>query len=425
MKRRPMNRRTVLRASGALVTLPFLDAMVGPSAKAAKDAKPPRRMVLLHRGLGTYHPYLVPKQTGLKYEAPRYLKILEAHRGRFTLFSGMSHLGYPNSHVTSAATFTGVGPEGVARGDDIHNTVSVDQVAAEKVGDQTRARSLTLNSMGGAQSLSWNRQGVPVPKSGNRSAVFKQMFIDGTPDEIKRQLNRLAHGHSILDDMRGDLKQMHASLGAADSHRIQLMESSIREAEVLLHQEEAWAKKPKPKVDVKPADVGEKTTNWIQSQQRWYALIRLILQTDSTRVITYGLGEQNNRNVPDLEIGHHGASHHGKDPAKIEQYARYESKEYQNFAGFLDLLHDTAEGDGTLLDHTMVLMTSNLGDASAHASNNLPTFLAGGGFKHQGHVGFDTKKNHPQSNLYLRMLHQFGIHDKTFGSSTGALSELG
>jgi hypothetical protein len=168
----------------------------------------------------------------------------------------------------------------------------------------------------------------------------------------------------------------------------------------------------------------EKTNDWLQNQQRWYALVRLALMTDSTRVIVYGLGEQNNRNVSNLEIGHHDASHHGKDPAKIEQFARYEEHEYRNFAGFLKLMEETKEVDGTLLDNTQVLLTSNLGDASAHASNNLPTFIAGGGFRHQGHIAFDTKNNYPMSNLYVRMLHQMGIEDETFGSSTGVLSEL-
>ena len=163
--KKTLSRRTVLRAGAATIALPLLDAMVPRHARAAESATAPKRMVLLHRGLGTYHPYLVPEQSGLTYAAPRYLKHLEAHRGNFTLFSGMSHLGYPNSHTTSAAIFTGVGPQGVARGDDIHNTISLDQVVAEKVGGETRVRSLTLNSMGGAASLSWNRKGVPVPRT--------------------------------------------------------------------------------------------------------------------------------------------------------------------------------------------------------------------------------------------------------------------
>jgi len=423
--KKPLPRRTVLKAGAATLALPALDAMLPVGLRAEAKAKSPARMVLLHRGLGTYHPYLVPKKAGKDYDAPRYLKHLEAHRGGFTLFSGVSHLGYPNSHTTSAATFTGVGPEGVARGDDIRNTVSLDQFAAEQVGNATRVRSLTLNSMGGAASLSWNRKGVPVPRDGNRASIYKRLFIDGTPEEIERETKRLDHGHSILDDMRGQLKSLRGQLGALDRDRMDLMETSIREAEVLLKQEEAWIAKPKPKVEEPVAKFSDKAGNWVDSQNRWYGLIRLALQTDSTRVIVFGIGEHNNQGVPGLEIGHHDASHHGKDPAKIEQFARYEEKDYQNFAGFLDQLTETGEPDGTLLDHTQVLLTSNLGDASAHASNNLPTFLAGGGFKHQGHLRYDEENNYPLSNLYLRMLHKFGIETENFGTSTGVLSEIG
>lgn len=423
--KRQLPRRTFLKAGAATLALPFLDAMSPVSVGARTSAKSPARMVLLHRGLGTYHPYLIPENTGMDYVAPRYLKPLEGHRGSFTLFSGVSHLGYPNSHTTSAATFTGVGPEGVARGDDIRNSVSLDQVAAEQVGNETRVRSLTLNSMGGAASLSWNRKGMPVPKDGNRASIYKRLFINGTPSEIERESQRLAHGHSILDDMRGQLKSLHSRLGTADRDRMELMETSIREAEVLLHQEEAWISKPKPKVEDPSSSFSEKASNWVDSQNRWYALIRLALQTDSTRVIVFGIGEHNNQGVSGLEIGHHDASHHGKDPSKIEQFARYEEKDYQNFAGFLDQLNQVNEAGGTLLDHTQVLLASNLGDASAHASSNLPIFLAGGGFKHQGHLCYDKDNNYPLSNLYLRMLQKFGVQTESFGSSTSALSEIG
>ena len=423
--KKPLPRRTFLKAGAATLALPTLDAMMPVGLRAEVKAKSPERIVLLHRGLGTYHPYLVPEKAGKDFSATRYLKTLEAHRESYTLFSGLSHLGYPNSHTTSAATFTGVGPEGVARGDDIRNTVSLDQVAAEQTGNETRVRSLTLNSMGGAASLSWNRKGVPVPKDGNRANIYKRLFIDGTPGEIERETKRLAHGHSILDDMRSQLKSLHSQLGAADRDRMELMETSIRESEVLLKQEEAWIAKPKPKVQEPATKFSDKAGNWVDSQNRWYGLIRLALQTDSTRVIVFGIGEHNNQGVPDLEIGHHDASHHGKDPSKIEQFARYEEKDYQNFAGFLDQLTETTEPGGSLLDHTQVLLTSNLGDASAHASSNLPTFLAGGGYKHQGHLRFDEENNYPLSNLYLRMLHKFGARTEQFGSSTGTLSELG
>lgn len=425
---RPIPRRTFLRAGAAALSLPLLDAMLPSSrfslrAAGADESPAPRRAVLIHRPLGTYHPYLVPEQAGADYVAPRYLVPLAAHRQQLTLLSGVSHLGYPNSHHTESAIFTGVAPEGIARADDIHNTVSLDQVMAETVIGQTRVASLTLNTANCA-SLSWNRKGVPVPWERSRSQLFRRLFIDGTPDEIQREVKRLAHGRSILDGMRDQLRSLTERLGAADRQRLDVLASSVREAEQMLLQEEAWATRPKPQV---PGDPGklDQAEHWVAAQQQWYGLIHLALQTDSTRVVVLGLGEQGQQNVPDLTIGHHDASHHGKDPAKIEQFARYEEKEYRNLAGFLDKLQSTTEAGETLLARTQVLMASNLGDASAHAGDNLPVILAGGGFRHRGHLAFDSRSNYPLSNVYLRMLRQFGVSAERFGCSTGVLSELG
>jgi len=420
-----LTRRSVLKAGAVSIALPLFDAMLprGLRADTRAAAAAPKRMVLIHRPLGTYHPHLVPEKAGPDYVATRYLKQLDAHRKHLTLFSGVAHKGYPNSHHTESALFTGVAPEGLARSDDIHNTVSLDQVVAEKIGGETRVASLTLNTANCA-SLSWNRKGVPVPWERSKGNLFKRLFIDGTPAEIARELKRLEHGRSILDGTRDQLKLLSKDLGAGDRERLEVLAGSIREAEKMLKQDEAWASKPKPVVDVKAKDF-EQAEHWMASQKQWYSLIHLALQTDSTRTIVLGLGEQGQQNIPDLLIGHHDASHHGKDPAKIEQFARYEEKEYGLFAGFLDKLVGTQESGGTLLDRTQVMIASSLGDASAHASDNLPVFLAGGGFKHQGHVAFDKKDNYPLSNVFVRMLQQMGVETDKFGSATGVLSELG
>lgn len=420
-----LTRRTFIRAGAVSLGLPMLDAMLPEKSNAGMkpDGGIPSRMVLIHRPLGTYHPFLVPEKSGPDYAPTRYLKPLQAHRKNLTLISGISHKGYPNSHHTESAMFTGVPPEGLARADDIHNTISMDQLTSEKIGHLTRVPSLTLNTANCA-SLSWNRKGVPVPWERSKANLFKKLFIDGTPDEIAREIKRLEHGRSILDGMRNQLKSLGASLGSADRERLELLASSIREAEKMLLQDEAWVSKPKPRVEATVRQF-EQSQHWIESQQQWYGLIHLALQTDSTRVVVLGLGEQGQQNIPDLSIGHHDASHHGKDPAKIEQFARYEEKEYQTFAGFLDKLSATTEAGKPLLDSTQVLMASSLGDASAHSSDNLPVFLAGGGFKHKGHLAFDQKNNYQLSNLYVRMLQKMGIETQKFGASTGILGDLG
>lgn len=425
INRATLNRRTFLRAGAVSLGLPLLDAMIpsvyGQESKAQAAALQAKRMVLIHRPLGTYHPHLVPTTTGPKYETTRFLKTLEPHRGQFTVFSGMGHPNYPNSHNTEPAIFTGV-PDFNER--DLHNSISLDQVAAKAVGDQTRFPYLVLNRVW-SQSLSWNEKGVPIPHESDLATVFKRMFIEGTPDEVRRETKRLEHGKSILDDMRGQLKMLSQGLGSGDRERLEVLAASIREAEAQLRQEESWSKRPKPKPEMTLAQLTKPADNWISQQEKWLALMHLAIQTDSTRVIVLGLNEHSTSNVPGLEIHHHDASHHGKDPSKIEQLARYEDNEFASFSHLLNKLADTNENGASLLDSTQVLFTSNLGDASAHSSSNLPVLLAGGGYKHAGHVAFTGASNKPLCNLYVRMLQQLGVGTDRFGSSDGVISELG
>lgn len=422
---RLMDRRRVLRAGAVSLGLPLLDAMIpssyGAESRAVAASMQPSRMVLIHRPLGTYHPYLVPKTTGLKYEKTRFLDKLEPFRGKFTVFSGMGHPEYPNSHGTEPAIFTGVAEFNER---DLHNSISLDQVAAKKIGDQTRFPYLLLNRTW-SQSLSWNEKGVPIPHEGDMGTVFRKMFIEGTPEEVRRETRRLAQGRSILDDLRGQLKSLGANLGSSDRQRMEVLANSIREAEKLLQQESFWSSKPKPRTDLTLGELQKPSENWISLQNKWLSLMHAALQTDSTRIIVITLQEHGNNNVPEIQIGHHDASHHGKDPAKIEQLSRYEDREFETFAKFLERLVATREGDFCLLDRTQVLFTSNLGDASAHSSTNLPVLLAGGSYKHQGHVAFHDGKNRPLCNLYVRMLQNMGIETERFGSSSGTVSEIG
>jgi len=158
--------------------------------------------------------------------------------------------------------------------------------------------------------------------------------------------------------------------------------------------------------------------------RQWYDLVHLALQTDSTRVISLSLTSQEQPVIPGVTLGHHDASHHGQDPTKIEQLAKIEEAELDAFAGFLTKLKDSTEGGTHLLDRTMVLYSSNLGNASGHSPANLPILLAGGGLRHQGHLAFDRRSNRPFSNLFVRMMRQMGIEANAFGSSTGVVSEV-
>jgi hypothetical protein len=416
-----LDRRTFLRAAGVCVGLPFLDAMVPSGMAQAQQAAAarPRRMVLIGRPLGMHTPFLFPAQAGRDYQHTRYTRILDPHRNQLTVFSGMSHRGYTDGHHNDVALMTGAPPEGI-RFNDIHNTISLDQEVASRIGGETRFGSLVL----GGTVYSWNRRGVRVPANPWASNVFRQLFIQGTPDEVAQEIRRLRDGRSILDDLRAQARTMADSLGAADRHRLDLFLTSIREAEQRLQQDEAWVQRPKPRVTAAMPVNALGSGQLLDRSRQWYDLVHLALQTDSTRVVSLSIDSQERPTVDGVTLGHHDASHHGQDPGKIEQLALIEEAELRAFRDFLTKLKDSTEGDETLLDRTMVFHASNLGNGSGHSPNNLPILLAGGGFRHQGHVAFDRTNNRPLSNLFVRMIQQMGIETASFGSSTGVVSEV-
>ena len=415
-----LDRRTFLRSAGICVGLPLLDAML-PSVFAEDRRDPlPRRMVLIGRPLGLHTPFLFPEKPGPDYQHTRYTRVLDTHRDKFTVISGMSHRGYTDGHHNDVALFTGAAPEGI-RLSDVRNTISLDQEVATHIGSQTRFGSLVL----GDTVYSWNRRGLRVPANNWASSVFRQMFIQGSPEEIEREVRRLRDGRSILDDLRAQARTMSDNLGAADRQRLELFLTSIREAEQRLTQDEAWVHRPKPRVTAPmPTNDVHAAGQLLARSRQWYDLVHLALQTDSTRVISLSLTSQEQPVIPGVTLGHHDASHHGQDPTKIEQLAKIEEAELGAFAGFLTKLKDSTEGAENLLDRTMVLYSSNLGNASGHSPANLPIVLAGGGLRHQGHLAFDRGNNRPMSNLFVRMMRQMGIEANAFGSSTGVVSEV-
>ncbi len=415
---RPLNRRTFLRSAGIAVALPMLDAMIpAGAAEAKKVAAQPKRMLLVGRPLGMYAPYFFPEEVGRTYQPSRYLKILEGHRDHFTVFSGMSHR-YAAGHFAEVGLMTGARTENI-RPSDIRNTISLDQEAAAHVGGQTRFASLVI----GGGSAAWNRRGVRIPAESRATQVFKQLFIRGTPEEVAREVRRVRDGQSILDDVRGQVKTINKQLSEVDRRRLDLYLSSVREAEQRLQQDERWSSTPKPQVEAPPAkDFGG--PQLLERSRQWYDIVHLALQTDSTRVISLWLGSQERPEIQGVNLAHHDASHHGQEPAKLEQLALIEEAEVRVLGEFLEKMKQSSEGEQTLLDRTAIFYASNLGNSSSHDNNNLPILLAGGGFKHQGHLAYDRKNNTLLSNLFVRMLRQMGIETDSFGASTSVISEV-
>lgn len=425
LDRTALNRRTLLKAGAVSIGLPLLNAMLPRGLRAESRAiqSKPNRLVLVGRNLGLHAPFFFPEKTGLDYEPTRYLNLLEENRGAFTVFSGISHLRYSH-HTSLKGLFTGVDWDRIKNPQaEIRNGISLDQFAAPFLGKETRHANLVMGYSG--DKLSWTAKGVPVPEDPNPEDTFRLLFVSGSAEETARELRRLEHGRSILDDVRDQAKSLSSTLGQDDRDRIDLMFTSIREAEQTLQRTKAWASQPKPRVDFAlPKDL-PRQHEVNERESLWYDIVRLALQTDSSRVALLVLSEVGHAKLDGFTAAsHHEVSHHGKDPTKIEQLAVIEEAELKQLNRFLTLLKQTTEADSNLLDSTVVISATNLGNASAHSSENLPILVAGGRFRHQGHVAYDTNNNTPLSNLYLRALHQLGIESDSFGSSTGVIAEI-
>ena len=411
-----LNRRAFLKGTGATVALPFLSAM---TPAFAKTATAPKRFVAMNAGLGFHAPNFIPTEAGANYKAPVYLEKLAAHRKDFTVFSGLSH---PNSngangHTSELTWLTSAPRPGLA---GFKNTISLDQLMARHIGAATRFPSMTIGARG--SSLSWTANGVQIPVQMHPAKIFRQLFVDGTEQEVAEELKNLERGRSILDTVLDDAKLLSISLGARDREKLDEYFTSVRELEIRLQQNKEWAKRPKPKVDYKePQDVADR--NDILAKQRLMNdLTLLALQTDSTRVIAYSLGGMNAvpSNIPGVRTDWHMLSHHGRDEQKIEELTRIEAAEFAVFSEFLTKLKGVKEAGGHLLDHTAILFGSNLGNASSHSWRNLPILLAGGGYKHGHHAAHDPENNTPFANLFVPLAQRMGVEIDQFGSSTAS-----
>ena len=251
------------------------------------------------------------------------------------------------------------------------------------------------------------------------------MFLEGRPDEVKLQRQRLSDGRSILDMVREQARQMQPTLGQHDREKIDEYFTSVRELEQRLAIGEQWSQRPKPHVDAQQPQNNMNSADVIGKTRLMFDLVHLAIQTDSTRLITMLLlGTSQVPPIPGVSLGHHDLSHHGQDPQKIAQLRTVEIEKMKVVHELLLKLKNTEEQGASLLDRTMVFFSSNLGDASTHSTKNLPVLLAGGGFRHGQHLAFEPDNPPPLSNLYLSMLHRLGITADKFASSTGTLTGL-
>jgi hypothetical protein len=415
----PISRRAALKASGIAIALPLLESM--KPAIGHEHMAPPKRMVLICNALGLHSPSLFPKTPGTDYANTEYLELLKEHRSDFTLFSGLSHPDQngKDPHDTKMTWLSAARNPGLG---GFKNSISVDQYAATKLGHVTRFPSISLSS-NSQESQSFTSNGVMLPADNKPSAVFAKLFLDGSPQDLRRRREHLADGRSILDAVGHQTKALNRRVSGGDRKQLDEYFAAIRTAEKELAASDAWLDRPKPEVNVEiPKDIAE-SSELLGRIRELMNLIPLILQTDSSRVVTVMIQDHHVvPNIAGVQAGHHPLSHHGQDPAKIAQLKIIESGILSTFSDLLTQLGQRSAQGARLLDHTAVLFGSNLGNANAHDPSNLPIILAGGGYGHGRYVAYDKRNNIPLCNLFVSLLNNMGLETASFATSTGKLT---
>ncbi len=443
IRTQPISRRHVLRAAGAAIALPFLDAML-PHALAAPSTfkswdksnvvKP--RMICCYVPNGVNILDWVPADSGAGYSLSPTLKTLEEHRAEFTVMTGLGHPASPGGHSGADTWLTAANLKSKP-GADYTNSMSVDQLVAQVHGKETRYPSLQLGDMSGtggaghSHTLSFDINGTPLPSENSPQRLFERLFVPESAGDRELTQKRYVERRSILDDVASDAASLNRKLGVNDRRKLDEYLSSVRQTEKQVERLQSWIDRPKAEVKntglqlgSKPGDAHDRPM-WIDVMLE---LSYLAMITDTTRVITfewsreaggYGGGGEN----------HHELSHHGGDAGMLAKLAVIDKFHLSRLGRFLTMLKSTEEADGRMLDRTIVLYGSgmNSGKGGEHSPRNLPTLIAGGqklGLNHGQHLAFDPDKHPPLSNVLLTMAQKMGVETEKFADATGTLPGL-
>jgi len=442
---RHLQRRTFLKGMGATLALPLLDAMTPALAAAASAPASPTRLAFTYVPNGVTMPAWTPTGYGPDFELPRIMKPLAAFKDDILVVSGLAHqnanaLGDgPGDHARAAACYlTGVHPRKTAGG-DIQNGVSVDQIAAAHWADQTRLPSIELGcddsrtvgncdsgySCAYTNSLSWRGPTTPMPPELNPRLVFERLFgaFDTGADPATRE-RRLRERRSVLDAVLERTRALTIELGASDRRKMDEYLTSVREIERRIDMAEHDTRDLPPGVE-KPPGIPVLYADYVKLM---FDLQVTAFQTDLTRVSTMMLGREGSlRTYPEIGVPdpHHPLTHHGGKVDWIEKVTEINVFHMELFAHFLERLKATPDGDGTLLDHSVVIYGSGISDGDKHDHDNLPVLLAGrgnGSIQPGRHVSYPDET--PMANLYLTVLDRIGVHPESIGDSTGRVEHL-
>jgi len=439
-----IHRRHFLKGVGVALALPMLDAMVpatfGQALKAVA-AKSPQRLSFVYVPNGIVMDNWTPTTEGADFALPSILQPLASHRQQLSVITGlMDHQAEAlgdggGDHARAGASYlTGSHPYKTG-GSDIYAGVSADQVAAKQLGQKTRLPSIEVGlddnrtvghcdsgySCAYTNSISWQGPSTPLPPEANPRLLFERLFGDFDPSvSAETRARRALYRKSILDSATDETSKLMGAVGAADKHKLDEYLTTIREVELRIEQAE---KNPAP------ADPGMEKPSGIPSDFSEHAKILydlqvLAFQADLTRVATMMMGREGSVRTYE-QIGvpdpHHPLSHHRGRTESLVKLTKINTYHVELFAHFLDRLKNTPDGDGTLLDHSMIVYGCGISDSDKHLHYDLPVLLAGGGGGLRGNRHFSVEQNTPITNLYLSLLDRMDVHADTLGDSTGKL----
>jgi Protein of unknown function (DUF1552) len=435
-----LDRRTVLRGLGTAMALPLMEAML-PNAGAAQPSARPKRLQIFYTPNGMIMQSFTPAKAGPDYPMSPTLAPLEPYRNHFTVITGLAHYNAsalgdgPGSHGRSCGAFlTGAHPKRT-EGSDLQCGISMDQIVAKHFAEATQLASLELGietpSLLGScdvgysctytNTLSWRSPTVALPVTVNPGAVFERLFGDGDVLDEKSRQAQLKRKASILDFVFEDASRVSGQLGSNDRRKLDEYLDAIRDVERRIHKASEQSVLVSSDL-ARPAGI---PGTFAEHVRVMIDLQVLAMQADLTRVSSFMLGREiSNRTYPEVGVpdAHHMLSHHGGDPDKVEKLKRINRLHMQHFAYYLERMSTTKDGEGTLLDSTLVLEGASLGEPNEHDNMNLPIIVAGGGLQGNRHLVVD--KHTPMANLMLSMINAMGIPQDKFGDSTGPLDAL-
>ena len=443
--KKAIDRRTVLRGLGVSVALPLLDAMVPALTAFQKTAaKPVNRFGAVYVPNGIMMREWTPSAEGSAFEFTSILKPLEPFRDRLLVLSGLNSTppakqsGAPGVHARASTRFLTDTPPKVTNGSDLEAGISMDQIAAKELGHHTQLASLELGlestesaaSCGNGfncvytSTISWRSSTTPLPTEHNPRQVFERMFGDAASTDPATRLARIQQERSILDSVSQRIAKLGQQVGSGDRAKLDEYFEAIRDVERRIQNAEQQSSKELPVVD-QPAGI---PATFEQHAKLMYDLYALAYQCDLTRVITFMIAHEfSGRTYPEIGVpdAHHPISHHQNDPTRLAKLAKINTYHVTLFASFLEKLRSTPDGDGSLLDHAMIVYGAGMSDSNAHDPKNLPILLAGGGtglLKGGSHLRFP--KETPLANLHVTLLDKLGVRVDKLGDSAGELSEL-